>query len=90
MLLTFESRLLQEGVDPVKVDKLSKAFGFPVGAATLTDEVGIDVGLKVSESLSQHFGDRMMSASSPDVLRAMVDVGLLGNCDSVGRRYSNV
>merc|ERR1712071_146493 len=71
-------RLLQEGVDPIKVDKLSKAFGFPVGAATLTDEVGIDVGYHVSESLSQHFGERMMSSSSPAVLRTMVDAGLLG------------
>ena len=38
-------------MSPTEMDRLTKSFGFPIGAATLTDEVGIDVGAHIAAFL---------------------------------------
>ena len=70
-------RIVQEGVDPKKVDHLVRKFGFPVGSVTLMDEVGIDVGMHVSNTLSPHFGEKLL-AGDPEMIKALVTAGLLG------------
>lgn len=76
--------LFQEGVCPKLVDKAAKAYGFPVGNATLLDEVGIDVGAHIFEYLSKELGDRCSSKHGLAVLQEFVAKGYLGRKNGKG------
>jgi 3-hydroxyacyl-CoA dehydrogenase/enoyl-CoA hydratase/3-hydroxybutyryl-CoA epimerase len=54
--------LLAEGVAIPEIDRVLLKFGMPMGPMELIDEVGIDVGEKVSHILHEAFGARMLPA----------------------------
>jgi enoyl-CoA hydratase/long-chain 3-hydroxyacyl-CoA dehydrogenase len=71
-------RLLQEGATPKDIDKATKKFGFPVGSATLFDEVGIDVAAHIARDMQAIFGERLADQSMPQIFDDLVKNNLLG------------
>ncbi len=53
------TRLILEGVAIQDIDAALESFGMPVGPIKLMDEVGIDVGAHIVETLNNAFGDRI-------------------------------
>jgi 3-hydroxyacyl-CoA dehydrogenase/enoyl-CoA hydratase/3-hydroxybutyryl-CoA epimerase len=86
-------RLVDNGASIESVDTAMTDFGFPVGALTLLDEVGLDIVGKSSAILHQAFGARMQP---PNALLRIVESGRLGrksrkgfyNYDDEGKRQN--
>ena len=69
--------LESEKEEPVNIDKSMRACaGFPMGPLELVDLIGVDVVLKISESLFARTGDSKYRP--PETLRDMVERGRLG------------
>jgi 3-hydroxyacyl-CoA dehydrogenase/enoyl-CoA hydratase/3-hydroxybutyryl-CoA epimerase len=68
--MTEATRVLVEGASVDEIDRALMDFGFPVGPITLLDEVGIDVGAKVTKIMHEAFGERMAPVAA---LQAVID-----------------
>ena len=74
--------ILDEGAEVEALDKAMRHFGFPVGPVALIDEVGIDVGAHVSETLGALFESRGGVTSVG--FSKLVDAGYLGRKNGKG------
>lgn len=75
------ARLLSEGAPIDQVDELMTKLGFPLGPFRLLDEVGLDIGVEISEILQAGFGDRM---EPNPLLGGMVEAGRIGKKNGSG------
>lgn len=73
--------MLAEGIAIEQIDRALVDFGFPVGPITLIDEVGIDVGMHVLDTMQKAFPDRM---NAPRGLQPVADSGRLGRKNNKG------
>ena len=67
--------ILLEGQPIEHIDKTLVEFGFPVGPLQLLDEVGIDIGSKISPILQHELGERF---TPPPAFNKLIDDGRLG------------
>ena len=74
--------LMLQGFKIDDIDRVATDFGMPIGPLALADEVGIDIGLHVLNTLEDGFGKRM---AAPDQLKTLVnDKKLYGKKSSKG------
>lgn len=68
--------LMDEGVPKEVIDTAAIRFGMPMGPVTLADQVGLDIGLHVAETLRDDLDKPMADISQ--TLRDKVEAGHLG------------
>lgn len=74
--------LLEEGASIEYLDSIMKKFGYPVGPMALFDEVGMDVGAHVAETMSPMFNAR--GGKSTKKAEKLVNAGFLGRKNKKG------
>jgi 3-hydroxyacyl-CoA dehydrogenase len=73
--------MVREGIEPARIDRVSRGFGMPMGPIELYDMIGLDTAFYAGLVLSAAFGDRI--EASP-VIPALVKAGLLGRKSGAG------
>jgi 3-hydroxyacyl-CoA dehydrogenase/enoyl-CoA hydratase/3-hydroxybutyryl-CoA epimerase len=68
-------RIFATGIAPEQIDDAMLDFGMPMGPLRLLDEVGLDVGSHVAETLIAAYPERL---SMPPLLNEMIENGHLG------------
>jgi len=74
--------LLEEGASIEFLDSIMKKFGYPVGPMALLDEVGMDVGAHVGETMAPMFNSR--GGKSSIKAKELMDAGFLGRKNGKG------
>jgi len=77
------SKLIEDGVDYKRIDKIMEKFGWPMGPAYLLDVVGIDTGAHAGSIMGNAFPDRM-KMTDKTIVEMMLEENRLGQKNGVG------
>ncbi len=77
------NRLLKDGVDFQRIDRVMEQFGWPMGPAYLADVVGLDTLIHADAVMVEGFPERM-GHDGETVMEAMVAKGWLGQKSGQG------
>ena len=69
------ARILEQGVEPARLETAALQFGMPMGPLELLDEVGLDIAVHAGESLHTAYGARM---KGNDLVPRMLAAGMTG------------
>lgn len=77
------NRLLKDGVDFQRIDRVMEAFGWPMGPAYLADVVGLDTMVHADDVMQAGFPERM-GHDGETVIEALLAEGCLGQKNGKG------
>ena len=77
-------RMVSEGVEPALVENAARLVGMPVGPLQLTDEISIDLGIKIARATKAALGADYPDDDVDAVVFALADEGRLGRKAKAG------
>ncbi|HRO10645.1 3-hydroxyacyl-CoA dehydrogenase NAD-binding domain-containing protein [Amaricoccus sp.] len=77
-------RMVAEGVEPALVENAARQLGMPLGPLQLTDEVSLDLGVKIAKATKAALGDAYPESPADAVIFALADQGRLGRKAKAG------
>ena len=77
------AKLIEDGVDYKRIDKVMEKFGWPMGPAYLLDVVGIDTGSHAAKIMAEGFPDRM-KMDGKTIIDIMFEKNRFGQKNGVG------
>ena len=77
-------RMVSEGVEPALVENAAKLVGMPVGPLQLTDEISIDLGIKIAKATKAALGNAYPDDDVDAVIFALAGEGRMGRKAKAG------
>ncbi|MEO8243880.1 MAG: 3-hydroxyacyl-CoA dehydrogenase NAD-binding domain-containing protein [bacterium] len=77
-------RMVAEGVEPALVENAAKLVGMPVGPLQLTDEISIDLGIKIAKATKAALGADYPDDDVDAVIFALAEQGRMGRKAKAG------